>query len=45
MGRSTTRHDTIDYKPIIKRIANINPYSEVRAEGYPIENTHPLDRE
>jgi hypothetical protein len=42
----TTRHDNIDFKPIVKRIANIIPLSVVTADkAYDSEDNHLLVRE
>ena len=44
--RAPTRHDNIDFKPIVKRIANILPLSVVTADkGYDSENNRLLVRE
>jgi Transposase DDE domain len=44
--RAPTRHDNIDFKPIVKRIANILPLSVVTADkGYDSEDNHLLIRE
>ena len=39
--RAPTKHDNIDFKPIVKRIANILPLSVVTADkGYDSEDNH-----
>ena len=39
--RAPTKHDNIDFKPIVKRIANIPPLSVVTADnGYDSEDNH-----
>jgi Transposase DDE domain len=44
--RAPTRHDNIDFKPIVIRIAKINPLSVVIADkGYDSEENHILVRE
>ena len=44
--RAPTRHDNIDFKPIVKRTANILPLSVVTADkGYDSENNRLLVRE
>ena len=44
--RTPTRHDNIDFRPIITRIAEILPLSAVRADkGYDSEDNHPLVRD
>jgi hypothetical protein len=44
--RAPTRHDNIDFKPIVKRIANIIPLSVVTADkAYDSEDNHLLVRE
>ena len=44
--RDPTRHDNIDLKPIVERIANILPLSVVTADkGYDSEDNHLLVRE
>ena len=44
--RAPTRHDNIDFKPIITRTSNILPLSVVRADkGYDSEDNHLLVRE
>ncbi|MGB8036281.1 MAG: transposase [Nitrososphaeraceae archaeon] len=44
--RSTTRHDNIDFRPIITRISNILPLSVVTADkGYDSEEKHVMVRE
>ena len=44
--RAPTRHDDIDFKPIVKRIANIIPLSVVTADkAYDSEDNHLLVRE
>jgi hypothetical protein len=44
--RAPTRHDNIDFKPIVKRIANILPLSVVTGDkGYDSEDNHLLVRE
>lgn len=44
--RSPTRHDTIDFRPIVTRISNILPLSVVTADkGYDSEENHVLVRE
>ena len=45
--RSPTRHDNIDFRPIITKISNIIPVSVVIAaeKGYDIEENHVLVRE
>ena len=44
--RAPTRHDTIDFKPLVKRIANIIPLSVVTADkAYDSEDNHLLVRE
>ena len=44
--RSTTRHDNIDFRPIITRISNILPLSVVTADkGYDSEENHVMVRE
>ena len=44
--RAPTRHDNIDFKPLIKRIANIIPSSVVTADkAYDSEDNHLLVRE
>jgi hypothetical protein len=42
-----TRHDNIDFKPLVKRIANIIPFSVVTAadKAYDSEDNHLLVRE
>lgn len=44
--RAPTRHDNIDFKPLVKRIANIIPLSVVTADkAYDSEDNHLLVRE
>ena len=45
--RAPTRHDNIDFKPIVKRIVNILPLSVVVTadKGYDSEDNHQLVRE
>jgi hypothetical protein len=44
--RAPTSHYNIDFKPIVKRIANILPLSVVKADkGYHSEDNHQLVRE
>jgi Transposase DDE domain len=44
--RAPTKHDNIDFKPIVTRIAKINPLSVVVADkGYDSEENHILVRE
>ncbi|MGA9170238.1 MAG: transposase [Nitrososphaeraceae archaeon] len=44
--RAPTRHDNIDFKPLVKRIANIMPLSVVTADkAYDSEDNHLLVRE
>jgi Transposase DDE domain len=44
--RAPTRHDNIDFKPIITRLAEILPVSVVTADkGYDSEDNHQLVRE
>ena len=44
--RTPTRHDNIDFKPLVKRIANIIPLSVVTADkAYDSEDNHLLVRE
>ena len=44
--RAPTKHDNIDFKPIIKRVANIIPLSVVTADkAYDSEDNHLLVRE
>lgn len=44
--RAPTRHDNIDFKPIITRISNILPLSVVTADrGYDSEDNHQMVRE
>ncbi len=44
--RAPTKHDNIDFKPIVTRIAKINPLSVVVADkGYDSEDNHILVRE
>ena len=44
--RAPTRHDNIDFKPLVKRIANIIPLSVVTADkAYDSEDNHRLVRE
>ena len=44
--RAPTRHDNIDFKPIITRIAEILPLSVVTADkGYDSEDNHLLVRD
>jgi hypothetical protein len=39
--RAPTKHDNIDFKPIVERIANILPLSVVTADkGYDSEDNH-----
>jgi hypothetical protein len=44
--RAPTRHDNIDFKPVLTRIAEILPLSIVTADnGYDSEDNHLLVRE
>ena len=44
--RAPNKHDAIDFKPIVTRIAKINPLSVVVADkGYDSEENHILVRE
>lgn len=44
--RSPTRHDNIDFRPIVTRISDIIPLSVVTADkGYDSEENHILVRE
>ena len=44
--RAPTRHDTIDFKPIITKISKIKPLSVVVADkAYDSEENHVLVRE
>jgi hypothetical protein len=44
--RAPTRHDNVDFKPIITRIAEILPLSVVTADkGYDSEDNHQLVRD
>ena len=46
LRRATTRHDNIDFRPIITRTSNILPLSVVTADkGYDSEENHLLVRE
>jgi hypothetical protein len=46
VGRAPTRHDNVDFRPIITRIAEILPLSVVTADkGYDSEDNHQLVRE
>ena len=46
IGRAPTRHDNIDFRPIITRTSEILPLSVVTADkGYDSEDNHVLVRE